>query len=132
MIRLSYYYHIPVKNKFISVLKYVKVLQLKHRLEQRCKLHLAKLTKTDKKCFKLQLLIQYKLWIWYTTVYTSVVDVVHNSLHIRCGCDAQQCTHQSWMCYTTVYTSAVDVVHNSLHFSCGCGTVMCAIKQSAT
>ena len=31
---------------------------------------------------KLQLLIQYKLWMWYTTVYTSVVDVVHNSLYI--------------------------------------------------
>ena len=31
--------------------------ELEHRLEQRCKLHLGKFTKTEKKCFKEQLLM---------------------------------------------------------------------------
>ena len=56
--------------------------QFKHRREQHCKLDLEKYTKTEGKCFKQQLLIQYQLWIRYITVYRSVVDVAHNNLQI--------------------------------------------------
>ena len=48
------------------------VWYMKHRLEQRCKLHLAKFTNAEEKCFKLQLCI-----------YCS----------ISCGCGTQQSTH---------------------------------------